>query len=132
MNAVLQRLWQSATKEELDMVEAAALVAPAPVASADDAQLLKAALCLKHGFLEDCHRIVQRIDSPNAAYWHGIMHRREGDIGNSHYWYRRVGRHPVLEAIGGYPRDATTEQRELELLLAHTLACAIGKAGGGK
>ncbi|MCS7048781.1 MAG: hypothetical protein NZ483_05755 [Verrucomicrobiae bacterium] len=127
MNALLRRLWQLATKEELDTVEPAALVAPEPVVSMEDARLLKAALYLKHGFLEECHRIAQQIESPNGAYWHGIMHRHEGDIGNSHYWYRRVGRHPVLEAIGGYPRDAAAEEQELELLLAHTLACATGK-----
>lgn len=112
-------------------MEPAALVAPHPVVSAEDAQLLKAALYLKHGYLEDCHRIAQQVPTANGSYWHGIMHRREGDIGNSHYWYRQVGRHPVLEAIGGYPRDAATEQREAELLLAHTFACATGQISGG-
>ena len=58
------------------------------------------------------------------------MHRHEGlsacggQVSNSHYWYARVGRHPVLDAIGGYPPDAATAAREFELLLAHTLQAA--------
>jgi hypothetical protein len=34
------------------------------------------------------------------AFWHAIMHRREGDFSNSKYWYARVGRHPIFAAIG--------------------------------
>jgi hypothetical protein len=30
--------------------------------------------------------------------WHGIIHRREPD-GNSKYWWRLVGEHPVLDML---------------------------------
>jgi hypothetical protein len=126
MNPTIQRLLAAATKAELDALTPEKLLAPARVASRDDAQLVKAALYLKHGYLEDCHKLAQSVATPTGSYWHGIMHRHEGDISNSRYWYNRVGRHPVLELIGGYPQDEATERREFILLLEHTYYTASG------
>ena len=114
----------AAAKAELERLSPDELLAPAEVASREDARLVKAALYLKHGFLDDCHKIAQSVGTPNGSYWHGILHRREGDIGNSQYWYARVGRHPVLEAIGGYPKNPETEEREFHLLLEYTIHAA--------
>jgi hypothetical protein len=122
----LSQLLASATKPELDRVTPEELLAPSPVTSADDARLVKAALYLKHGFLDDCHKIAQQVETATGSYWHGIMHRHEGDISNSHYWYHRVGNHPVLTAIGGYPQDKATEQREFNSLLDYTVRQATG------
>ena len=109
---------------ELGRLTSDELLAPAKIVSRNDADLVRAALCLKHGLLDDCHKIAQSVATPNGSYWHGILHRREGDIGNSHYWYARVGRHPVLEAIGGYPQNPETEEREFHLLLEYTINAA--------
>jgi hypothetical protein len=114
-------------KAEIEQVTTGDLLAPHRVTSEDDAMLVKAALYLKHGFLDDSHRLAQRVKTSTGSYWHGIMHRHEGDIGNSHYWYDRTGDHPVLKEIGGYPRDQATERREFELLLAHTVQAAISQ-----
>jgi len=114
------------TKADLDRLTPEQLLAPALVVSAPDADLVKAALYLKHGCLDESHKISQSVETPTGSYWHGIMHRHEGDISNSKYWYARVGRHPVLDAIGGYPKDAATETREFELLLQHTIQAATG------
>ncbi len=46
-------------------------------------------------------RVSQSISDAPGSFWHGIMHRREGDFGNSHYWFRRAGAHPAMEAIAG-------------------------------
>ncbi|MEX2307570.1 MAG: hypothetical protein WD738_08265 [Pirellulales bacterium] len=55
---------------------------------------------LLHDYLDESHEISQGIDTPEGSFWHAIMHRREGDFSNSKYWLRRVGRHPVFDAIG--------------------------------
>ena len=50
-------------------------------------------------FLDESHTISQAIGSPSGSFWHGIMHRREGDFSNAKYWFNRVGEHPVYEEI---------------------------------
>ena len=38
------------------------------------------------------HEIAQEIDSPEAAWVHAYLHRKEGDQGNAGYWYHRAGK----------------------------------------
>ena len=61
--------------------------------------LALAGLWLLAGELDRSHELSQGIESATGSYWHGIMHRREGDFWNSKYWFRRVGRHSVLEEL---------------------------------
>lgn len=60
----------------------------------------RAGLWLYHDFLDESHAISQEDESdPDRNFWHAIMHRREPDPSNSKYWWRRLGRHPVLDQI---------------------------------
>lgn len=59
------------------------------------------------------------------SYWHDIMPRHEGDIGNSHYWHMRVGRHPVLE------RSVVIRRAALRELLSGYLTETILKSSDG-
>ena len=51
------------------------------------------------GDIHRSHSISQDLPSAEGSFLHGIMHRREGDFGNSKYWFRRVGSHPVFAQI---------------------------------
>jgi hypothetical protein len=37
------------------------------------------------------HEIVQELNDPLACWIHAILHKMEGDAGNSRYWYSRAG-----------------------------------------
>ena len=47
----------------------------------------------------EAHEIAQDIETPDGSYWHAILHRQEPDAGNSGYWFRRVGVHPIFPAL---------------------------------
>ncbi len=51
--------------------------------------LRAAGLWLLAGELDQSHSISQSHDSAVGSLWHGIMHRREGDLSNAKYWFRR-------------------------------------------
>jgi hypothetical protein len=75
-----------------------------PKATSDaDAIALKAGLWQIHDYLDASHELSQSIEGEGrhraGDYWHAIMHRREPDYGNSKYWFRRVGSHPIFEQL---------------------------------
>lgn len=38
------------------------------------------------------HAIAQDVETPMGAWVHAHLHRREGDLANAAYWYRRAGK----------------------------------------
>ncbi len=71
---------------------------------------LAAALWLYVDDLDRSHTVSQSLDDATGAYWHGIMHRREGDFSNSHYWMRRAASHPLLHSNPELAPDALIDQ----------------------
>ncbi len=65
-------------------------------------------LLLKMGVWEASHHLSQALITPEGSYWHGIAHRMEPDAFNAGYWFRRVGKHPILPAL----RDGASEVLE--------------------
>ncbi len=53
------------------------------------------------GNWEEAHRLVQRDESdPDSAWVHAYLHRKEGDLSNSTFWYRRAGQPVASEPLG--------------------------------
>jgi hypothetical protein len=58
-----------------------------------------AGLYLYFSCRDEAHTLVQDLETPEGSFWHGIVHRQEPDAGNSAYWFRRTGPHPVFSAL---------------------------------
>ncbi|MEI7577164.1 MAG: hypothetical protein WCK51_09735 [Armatimonadota bacterium] len=72
---------------------------------------LTAAIYLYADDLDSAHIEAQRDEAdPESAYWHGIMHRREGDFSNANYWFRRTS---TLRAQVGSDPVSLTERAEI-------------------
>jgi hypothetical protein len=46
----------------------------------------------KKGDWDKAHQIVQDANDADSAWVHAYLHRKEGDIDNARYWYKRTGR----------------------------------------
>jgi len=44
------------------------------------------------GFWDEAHELVQESKTVEAAWVHAYLHRKEGDIWNADFWYRRAGK----------------------------------------
>jgi hypothetical protein len=63
--------------------------------STPPAGLAASLLALWHdarGHWDDAHRVAQDIADVQGAWIHAYLHRKEGDLGNAAYWYRRAGK----------------------------------------
>ena len=38
------------------------------------------------------HLLIQDLDDSRSAHIHAYLHRKEGDVANADYWYRRAGK----------------------------------------
>lgn len=59
---------------------------------AEVSDLLTALWHERKGDWTRAHEIAQDIDTPEAAWVHAYLHRREGDASNAGYWYRQAGK----------------------------------------
>lgn len=50
---------------------------------------------------QKAHEIAQDINDKNGSWLHAYLHRKEGDLSNAGYWYRRAGKptpsYPLLQ-----------------------------------
>lgn len=69
-------------------------------------QDLAAGIWLYVDDLDRSHTVSQGLENTTGAYWHGIMHRREGDFSNGHYWMRKAAAHPLRHSDPNLDPDA--------------------------
>jgi hypothetical protein len=62
--------------------------------------LLRALWFDANGDWQAAHTLAQDVDSPEGAWVHGYLHRKEGDLQNAAYWYRRAARDYPGETLG--------------------------------
>lgn len=46
----------------------------------------------RRGDWDHAHEAAQSDESRDGAWVHAYLHRKEGDLGNAGYWYRRAGK----------------------------------------
>jgi hypothetical protein len=46
------------------------------------------------------HSIAQEIEDKTGSWIHAYLHRKEGDLGNAGYWYRRAGQPIAHDTLG--------------------------------
>ena len=51
-----------------------------------------------HGEWNKAHDLIDDLEDKDAAWLHAYLHRKEGDIFNADYWYRKAGK--IRPAIG--------------------------------
>ena len=60
--------------------------------------LLQAVELALAGEWDAAHQLVQQYEDDATAAWiHAVLHKIEGDLGNSRYWYRRADRMEHVE-----------------------------------
>ncbi|MGA3107131.1 MAG: hypothetical protein ABSD53_21825 [Terriglobales bacterium] len=45
------------------------------------------------------HESAQQDEGPDGSWVHAYLHRKEGDLGNATYWYRRAGKPVCREPL---------------------------------
>jgi hypothetical protein len=53
----------------------------------------------RHGDWDAAHQVAQDIEGPDGAWIHAYLHRKEGDLANAGYWYRRANKPEARESL---------------------------------
>ena len=91
VNLMPTSIWNAELEQELSELDWRGLEGDPEVIA------LMAGLHLRNDSLHTSHSYAQKIEfDSTGAYWHGIMHRMEGDFANAKYWFSRAGNHAAI------------------------------------
>lgn len=51
------------------------------------------------GDWERAHALAQEVEDKSGAWVHAYLHRKEGDMGNAGYWYRRADQPVAADSL---------------------------------
>lgn len=83
----------------IQSAEDAAIAGDRPLKNAEMFALVRGGLLYAVDGIHEAHTIFQDAKGDLGSYWHGMMHRREGDFDNARYWFRRSGVLPVFSEM---------------------------------
>jgi hypothetical protein len=66
------------------------------------------------------HESAQQDEGAAGAWVHAYLHRKEGDLPNAQYWYRRAGKSPAH--VSGQNSDPASFAREWDEIASALLA----------
>ena len=128
--------------QRISVLSLSELVEGQPVFCNCSLELIRGGLFYAIDALSAAHEIFQKDSSALGSYWHGMMHRREGDFGNACYWFRTAGKIPALadwpefdqvsftmrcsRSRGADPDLVATQRKEWEELMRFCLNQALG------
>lgn len=69
------------------------------IEAADLSDFERCGLLMLNDDLDAAHSVVQNLPDDTSAFWHAIMHRREGDASNAKYWWRRTENHAAFGSV---------------------------------
>lgn len=76
-------------------------VSQIPGISDEQRAAISGLLFLWHDHWKEAHAATDDYEgTPDSDLLHAMVHRREGDYGNSEYWLRSAGKHTLFEILG--------------------------------
>ena len=51
------------------------------------------------GDWDAAHKLAQAVDDESGAWVHAYLYRKEGDLGNARYWYRRASQPEAIDSL---------------------------------
>lgn len=91
------------------------------------AQCVKAGLFLWNESLQSSHHISQDVTSATGSYWHGLMHRMEGDYSNAKYWFNRAGKLPIFPQLLKKAKEIFIAESAMNNIATPRLEASLGQ-----
>jgi hypothetical protein len=79
-----------------------------------------AGLWLYFSCFEEAHAAADAGNTREHYFWHGIVHRQEGDSGNAAYWFRKAGaEHPIYSPLSAAAATILIKYPRTEFRVGH-------------